>query len=87
MLPGNYGLLDQLEALKWVQKYIAEFGGNPDSVTLGGFSAGSAFVHFHLLSPKSQGNLKEEHECYFSLSVSKSSLLSLFESSKDMHPR
>ncbi|UYV78338.1 BCHE [Cordylochernes scorpioides] len=45
---GNLGLKDQILALKWVKKNIREFGGNPDSVTLSGTSAGSMAVGFHL---------------------------------------
>lgn len=54
-LAGNYGMLDQVAALRWVQRNIAQFGGDKDRVTIGGFSAGAASVHFHSLSPRSQG--------------------------------
>lgn len=54
-LPGNNGLKDQKIALKWVKENIAEFGGNPDNVTIFGNSAGGASVQFHMLSPESEG--------------------------------
>ncbi|KAM3957563.1 carboxyl/cholinesterase 7 [Aphomia sociella] len=53
--PGNAGLKDQSFALRWVQNNIMMFGGNPDSVTLTGCSAGGASVHYHYLSPMSKG--------------------------------
>lgn len=52
---GNYGLGDVVTALKWVQKYIRDFGGDPDRVTLGGQSAGSQHIENLLASPAAEG--------------------------------
>ncbi|XP_076052701.1 esterase E4-like [Oratosquilla oratoria] len=54
-LPGNYGLLDQIAALRWVTKHIAQFGGDPNRITLGGHSAGASMAHLLLLSPQAHG--------------------------------
>ncbi|MEZ5654030.1 MAG: carboxylesterase family protein [Burkholderiaceae bacterium] len=54
-ISGNYGLLDQMAALRWVREHIGAFGGNPQRVTVAGVSAGSASIALLLTVPEAGG--------------------------------
>lgn len=52
---GNYGMLDMIAALQWVQKNIASFGGDPGKVTIAGHSSGCVAMHYLTTSPLTKG--------------------------------
>jgi|TARA_B100002003_G_scaffold251814_1_gene297808 para-nitrobenzyl esterase len=54
-ISGNYGLLDQIAALRWVANHIEQFGGDPGRITLFGESAGAADIAYLILSPLAEG--------------------------------
>ena len=54
-ISGNYGLMDQIAALRWIERNISVFGGDPDNVTIAGESAGALSVMWLMTAPQAHG--------------------------------
>lgn len=79
-LKGNYAYMDEIAALKWVRQNIAAFGGDPNNVTIFGFSAGGVSVHSLLTSPLARGLF---HKAIVESGGSRDSVLTARPMSKD----
>lgn len=77
-IPGNAGMFDQIEGLRWVNKFIKYFGGDPNAVTVVGESAGAASASFLMLAPQARG--------LFRYAIMESGSM-LAEWALDRHPR
>ena len=65
---GNYGLLDQIQALRWLNENIGHFGGDPERITIFGSGAGASCVNLLILSHHSEGKNTHTHMCRYTQS-------------------
>lgn len=79
---GNYAFLDQIAALKWIKRNIAQFGGDPDNVTIAGQSAGSMSVNMLQASPLARGLFQRAVGMSGSLLEGPSALLTMTDAEK-----
>uniref|UniRef100_Q023E5 Carboxylic ester hydrolase n=1 Tax=Solibacter usitatus (strain Ellin6076) TaxID=234267 RepID=Q023E5_SOLUE len=79
-LKGNYAYMDEIAALQWVKRNIAAFGGDPNNVTIFGFSAGGVSVHSLIASPLARGLF---HKAIVESGGSRDSVLTARPMSKD----
>lgn len=59
-VPGNNGLKDQVEVLKWIKQNIHSFGGDDTNVTIFGYSVGAMSAILHMMSPMSVGEIQKK---------------------------
>ena len=81
---SNFGLLDQIAALHWLQENVGAFGGNPDAVTLVGHGTGAALVSFLMTSPVAKAGSQELFQKAILMSGSSLSPMSVCEDPKDI---
>ena len=64
VMPGNFGSKDQAAAMLWIRRYISDYGGDPNRITITGESSGAVDVALHLSSPLSLRMSKYYVETY-----------------------
>ena len=81
---SNFGLLDQIAALHWLQENVGAFGGNPDAVTLVGHGTGASLVSFLMTSPVAKAGSKDLFQKAILMSGSSLSPMSVCKDPKDI---
>ena len=81
---SNFGLLDQIAALHWLQENVGALGGNPDAVTLVGHGTGASLVSFLMTSPVAKAGSQGLFQKAILMSGSSLSPMSVCEDPKDI---